>query len=229
MTDVEELIRTRVDRLEETFGAGLLELPPKTRSRVRVRQIVTAVSTATAIALVAVLAVLTVDHLAMPRHVRPAGRTAVPHHKLTPLKNGETTGVLATFDVDGDTYTLQVGTAIGSVALELHGPGGIGIYTLPSPGQLEVKSGSRIFTSAMIIAGLAPSNAATVKVTTTDGRSLEASIYLLPSSYTSDFEAFGAAMPAPPAQFTVTAYDANGDAIGTNWNPIRTSPPTPPD
>ena len=77
MTDVEELIRTRVDRLEETFGAGLLELPPKTRSRVRVRQIVTAVSTATAIALVAVLAVLTVDHLAMPRHVRPAGRTAL--------------------------------------------------------------------------------------------------------------------------------------------------------
>src|SRR5438105_4121738 len=50
--------------------------------------------------------------------------------------------------------------------------------------------------SGIFAAGLAPSNAASVKVTTTDGRSLEASIYVLPSS-TSDFEAFGVVMPAP--------------------------------
>jgi hypothetical protein len=181
--------------------------------------------------LVTLLAVVTVDRLALPSpsHVsRPAGRAHV-QHKITPLKNGETTGVLATFDVDGVIYTLQVGTATGTVELELVGPGphsDTGVYSLPSPGQLEVTTWIASYAAGMLIAGLAPSTAASVKVATTDGRTIDASLFALPRTYTTDFEAFGAVVPAPLADYEVTAYTADGEAISGFSNSIPSPPPT---
>jgi len=228
MNQIEDMIRTRVDLIEQTTVADGLELSPRTRTRVRARQIVTAAFAATTVALVTLLSVVTVDHLAIPSssHVsRPAGRAHV-QHKITPLKNGETTGVLATFVMDGDTYTLEVGRETGSVELELAGASATIPINLPDPGGNASNSWQRSFTGGMVIVGLVPSNAASVRITTTDGRSSDASLYALPQTYTSDFEAYGVVMQAPPASFTVTAYDASGVVIGNSSHPIPTSPPT---
>ena len=230
MSTIEEAIRSRLDRLEEEFDAHLPDLPLRVRTRVRTRQAYTAAMAVTAIAVFALLLVGALSEFATPATspTHPAAPAAPLKHKITPLKRTATTGVIASFDLDGNLNSLQLGSYAGKEDMELVGPeGDRSLYELPAGNELAIKMTFKSFGGAMLVAGFAPSAAASVTVTTSDGRAFDASLYVLPESLTTDFEAFGIVVPAPMADYEVTAYTADGAVIATASNPLPSSPTGP--
>jgi hypothetical protein len=230
MADVEDQIRAYVDRTEGELGRSEVDLPPQTRTRIRLRQIRVTVVTGSILVGAVIAAVMVIGVFSAQRHLnRPASQRHGPAQKITPLKNAAITGDLARFDVDGQINTLRLGYAPGDdtrVVLQIVDPTGDGLdYEIPRPGQLDVRSAARYIGGEMVVAGLAPINAARVVVTMTDGRRYDAPLYALPESFTKEFEAFGVVLPEA-VPFTVAAYDADGRVLDTSFAPVPTSTPS---